>query len=382
MKNFCKCLGGVLIFLCLFGSCSGGTDPGKSVPLEEEEEGIEEKEKDPGKDPGKDETKEDEKGEDDTENIEDPAEEIPPEPIFLYCKAVSEKEIVFGFSQSVTMGELRLSTGPEHEITLEHEEITGEGKTIKVSLKEDLKSGQVLTADFQAEDAYGNSINKQVLFSSTATRAPALLINELRTEYSGSSTPKKAEFIEFKMLSDGNLGGLRVFSVVNNKITKIYEFDSVKVKEGEYVVLHLRTLEESCKNEFGEKLDVSGGSDSCPTARDLWVPESNKLLHKTDAVYVQDLNSWVLDAIMLSESPSAPWGKTCFIEAADLFFSQGAWKSPADTVCSPADAVNTSGIKTSTSKSICRNEDAENTHTAADWYITTQGVTPGLPNKL
>jgi len=183
------------------------------------------------------------------------------------------------------------------------------------------------------------------------------------------------------MLSDGNLAALCVFVAGNNKPTKIYEFKSVEVKEGEYVVLHLRTLEESCKDEYGERLDVSGGTDSCPTARDLWVPDSNKLLHKTEAVYVQDQNGWVLDAVMLSESSSESWGKTYFTEAADFLFDKDVWKSPAGMVCIPSDAVNTSGIKTSTAKSICRNENAENTHTKADWYVTTQGITPGLPNK-
>jgi len=173
-----------------------------------------------------------------------------------------------------------------------------------------------------------------------------------------------------------------VFAEWVYKSPQIYKFESVEVKEGDYVVLHLRTLEESCKNEYGERLDVSSATDSCPTARDLWIPDSNKLLHKTDAIYVKDQNGWVLDAIMLSESSSTSWDKPYYTEAANFLFSQGAWKSPEDTVCSPADAVNTSAIKTSTAKSICRNEDAENTHTAADWYIATQGATPGLPNKL
>jgi hypothetical protein len=183
------------------------------------------------------------------------------------------------------------------------------------------------------------------------------------------------------MLSGGNLGALRVFVAGNDKDPLLYEFEPVEVKEGEYVVLHLRTLEGAlCKDEYGENLNESGGTDSCPTARDFWIPGSAKLLHKTDAVYVLDQDDWVLDAVMLAESPALLWDKTYFSDAAEFLFSQGAWKSATGTVCGPVDAVNSSGI-TST-KSISRDETAENTHTAADWYVTaTSGTTPGLPNN-
>jgi len=368
MKKSCYILSGVLIFLCLFCSCSGGTDPGGSTSLEEE--GIEENAKDPNKNDSENEKKEDNTEEDGTENIEDSPEEIPPEPIFLYCKTVSEKEVAFGFSQTVKMVDLCFNPELRHEIG-------GEGRTIKVSLAENLESGQILTADFQAEDAYGNSISKQVLFSSTVTNAPAMQINELRTEYS----KPRAEFIELKMLSDGNLSALRVFAAGNDKKAQLFEFAPVKVKEGEYVVLHLRTPEESCKNEYGDSLTESGGTDSSPTARDFWIPDLNELLRKTDAVYVLDQNNWVLDAVMISENSSSLWNKSYLNTAADFLFSKGAWKSPAGTVCSPADAVNSSG--TTATRSISRYETAENTHTKADWYVTaTSGATPGLPNKL
>jgi hypothetical protein len=379
MKFFRYCLMGMLVFICMFGSCSmGGAEAEdfsetEETSQEEEETASDEETLSEGENP--DETQ---------DETQDDPEEIPPAPIFLYCKTVSQNEIVFGFSQPVTMVDFCLIPEMEREIASELEcEITEEGRTITVSLAEDLESGQILTADFLAEDAYGNSVEKRVRFSSTPTSAPALQINELRTEYSGSSNPKKAEYIEFKMLSDGNLGALRVFAEGYDKDPLIYEFAPVEVKKGEYVVLHLRTLEESCKNEYGENLNESGGTDSCPTARDLWIPGlDKKQLHKTDAVYVLDQNDWVLDAVMISEKPDPSWNKTYFAKAAEFLFNQGAWESPQGGICNPLNAVDSSGIKTAATKSISRYEAAENTHTAADWYITTAGgITPGLPNK-
>jgi len=373
MKIFRNILFGTFIFFCLFCSCSGVTDPDGIVP--QEKEGIEKETENPDED--ENETEDDETGDDETEDkkTEDTKEvpkEIPPAPVFLYCKTVSENEIAFGFSQPVSL--VSLDFVPE----LKYEK-PGKGKTITVNLEKNLESGQVVTANFVAEDAYERSIKKQVLFSSTATLAPALQINELRTEYS----KPKAEFIEFKMLSDGNLGGLRVFAASNNKTPQVYEFAPVEVKEGEYVVLHMRTLEESCKDEYGVSLNESGGTDSCPTARDFWIAGSNKLLRKTDAVYVLDKNDWVLDAVIVAETPSPSWVNSFIAKAAELLFSQRLWESAAGTICSPADVVNSSGINTAMTKSISRREAVENTHTAADWYVTKAGgVSPGLQNKF
>jgi hypothetical protein len=380
MKNFRNILLSAFIFLCLLCSCSGGTDSGESAP-QQEKEGIEKKEENPYEeedDEDEDETEEDvtkdseEEIEDSKiENTENISKEIPPVPIFLYCKMVSENKIIFGFSQPVTMVSLDFGI----ELNFEKSE---KGKTIAVSLAENLEDGKVLIADFLAEDAYGNSVKKQVPFSTTASLAPALQINELRTEYS----KPKAEFIELKMLSDGNLSALRVFVAGNNKNPLVYEFSPVEVKAGEYAVLHLRKLDDACKDEYGVRLDESGGTDSSPTARDFWIPGSSKLLHKTDAVYVLDQNDWVLDAVVISEKPDSLWGKDYFAKAAEFLFNENAWKSPAGEVCSPADAVDTSVYKTAATLSISRKEAAENTHTAADWYVTKAGgATPGLPNK-
>jgi len=401
MKIFRSILLSALVFLFLLCSCSGGTDPGEGAP-QQEKEGIKKEAENPDGDEDDDDEDEDETEDSETKDSEtkdsetkdsetkdsetkdsetkdseikntgNTPKEIPPAPIFLYCKTVSENKIAFGFSQPVIMESLDFNTELNYVKS-------GIGKTITVTLAENLESEKVLTADFLAKDAYGNSIKKQVSFSSTASPAPALQINELRTEYSNP----KAEFIEFKMLSDGNLGALKVFiagNTGNKKDPLIYEFNPVEVKAGEYVVLHLRKLEEACKDEYGVRLDESGGTDSSPTARDFWITDANKLLHKTDVVYVLDQNGWVLDAVMIAEKPDSLWSKDYFAKAAEFLFDKGTWKSPTGTACSPADVVDSS--KATATQTICRDETVEKTHTAADWYITAKScATPGLPNN-
>jgi len=291
-------------------------------------------------------------------------------PVFLSCQAVSETEIAFRFSQPVKVVSLRFS--PE----IKTDEVES-GSTVRVIFSNGPGSGEKLTADLLAEDSKGNTINVLVPLLTRNNRIPPLRINELRTEYS----KPKCEFIEFKALKAGNLGALRLFIAGNYKAPMVYEFPPVEVAGGEYITLHLRTTEESNCDELGKNLDESGGADSSPTARDLWIPGSVKLLHKTDVVYLLNQDDHVIDAVMLSESADPWWGKDYFAEAAEFLFRANAWKSPTEKICGPADAVSSGG--TTLTRTICRDETlSANSGTAADWYITANSsATPGKPNN-
>ena len=292
-------------------------------------------------------------------------------PVFLTCKAVSGTEIDFEFSLPVKVVSLHFFPSVEVE-SIE------EGSVVRVSFSEGPGPGEKLTADLLAQDEKGNTINVLVPFRTRNDRIPAMLINELRTEYS----KPKAEFIEFKILEAGNLGALRVFIVGNYKAPLVYEFLPVEVAAGEYVMLHLRTMEELNRDEYGSNKDESGGVDAIAGVRDFWAPGTAKLLHKTDMVYVLDQDDRVIDAIMLSENPDPWWNKDYFAEAADFLFQQGAWKSPDGKIAGPKDAVDSFNIKTAMTRSISRDEATPDTNTAADWYITaTSGITPGKPNN-
>ena len=294
--------------------------------------------------------------------------------VFLNCKAVSEDEIEFEFSQSVTV----MSVNFEPDLSVASVE---NGSVVKVKLDEIPEPGVQFTADLLAEDAGKNTINVIVPFRSRNNRMPSLVINEICTE-NGSSTNKKTEFIELKMKSDGNLGAMRVVIMGNTNATKltVYEFMPCEVKNGDYVVIHLRTLEESCKNEDNGDIEESRSANSSPTAWDFYVLGNTKWLHKTTAIYVLDQDDNVLDAVMISESPDPVWGKDYFAEATEFLFEKDAWKSSEGNIAHPADSVISSGV--TNTRTICRDETAVDSNTAADWYITdTSCATPGKPNN-
>ena len=294
--------------------------------------------------------------------------------VFLDCKAAAEDEFRFTFSQPVKITSARF----EPAVSIDSIE---NGSTVKVKLAERLPPGILLTADILVEDEQRNTINVIVPMRSRNNRMPRIVINEMRT---ADYTSPRAEFIEFVMKSAGNLGGMRVFIFGNTNAARqtVYEFSPVQVNQGEYVMLNLRTPEAErhlVKDELGSNLAESGGSNSSPNSRDFWIPGNTKRIHKTSVVYVLDQDDNVLASIMMSETPDAWWGRSEFADAAQFLFNKGAWKSTDGTVCSPEQAVSSAG--TTATRTICRDETAENTKTAADWYVTvTSGHTPGRPN--
>jgi hypothetical protein len=291
-------------------------------------------------------------------------------PVFISCKAVSETEIDFQFSLPVKVTSLHFN--PEFQ-----PESIENGSTVRVSFIRGPGPGERVTADLLAEDDNGNTINVLVPFRTRNARMPSLIITELRTEYS----KPKCEFIEFKALEAGNLGALKVFVAGNYKAPLLYEFPLIEAAKGEYITLHLRTTEESNCDELGRSLDESGGVDSSPTARDIWIPGSAKLLRKTDVVYLLDQDDRVVDAVMLSENADPWWNKDYFAEAAEFLYNAAAWKSPDNKICDPSKAVQSTG--TTVTRTICRDESLEkNSGTAADWYITANScASPGKPNN-
>jgi hypothetical protein len=289
--------------------------------------------------------------------------------VFHNCRAVSEDEIEFEFSKPVKI--TSLSFEPFLQIAS-----IEEGSMVKVKLSAEPGPGILFTAELLAEDNNRNTINVLVPFRSRNNRMPALVINELRTE---NSKPK-AEFIEFKMKSAGNLGAMRIFILSNYKAPMVYEFLPVEVQDGDYVVLHLRCTESGCVNEYGSDLAESGGTDSSPTARDFWIQGNAKLLRKTDAVYVLDQDDKALDCVMISETQDSWWNKEYFADAAQMLFEQGIWKTANGLICAPVNSVQSAG--TTATRTICRDENTVNSHTASDWYIAaTSCATPGKPNN-
>jgi hypothetical protein len=293
-------------------------------------------------------------------------------PVFLSCRAVSATEIAFEFSAPVKV--LSLYFEPAIEV-----DSVDEGTNVSVNLKQSLDAGEKLLADILVEDENKNTLNVLVPFRGRNDRMPPLLINELRTEY--SSTYKKVEFVELKILDSGNLGALRLFIATYSMKEPIFEFPSTEVRKSEYIVVHLRSIEDGLVNETGTNLGASAGTDALADARDFWYQDTSAQLGKTDAVFLLDQDNRVVDGVLLSATADK-WSQTVVEDAAKFLAQQGAWlpKNDKAGIPGPADAFITAN--TTYSRTICRDENAADTNNAADWYITTASkATPGKKNS-
>jgi len=297
--------------------------------------------------------------------------------VFLNCKAVSEDEIEFEFSRPVTIKSLNFT--PALDVAS-----IEDGSTVKVKVNKIQKPGMEIAADILAEDTHKNTINVLTPFRTRNNRMPELVINEICTEYANATVGKREEYIEFKTKSAGNLGAMRI--IINGDASgakqTIYEFSPVEVKNGEYIVLHLRTFDPSSKDEYTDNLNESVGVNASSEARDFWIPGDNKLIHTTaSAVYVLNQDDKALAAVMISKSADSWWAKDYFAETAEFLFKQNAWKSVDGKICGPANAINSTGA--TNTRTICRDEKIEvDSKTAAEWYITANSsATPGKPNN-
>jgi hypothetical protein len=296
-------------------------------------------------------------------------------PVFLGVKALSSQEIQFEFSKPVTVRSLNFD--PPLDILSISDGSAGENSSTLVTLAETMQGGAQIVADLLVEDDLGNTLGALIPFRSRNDRIPKLRITELRTEYANP----KAEFVELRTLSAGNLGALRLFIAGTGMEEPVFEFPPAEVAAGEYLVVHLRTLDQASVNETGSDLALSVGTEALPDARDFWVPEAVKRLRKTDVVLLLDQEDRILDGALLSENPDNAWTKEELDRAAKLLALQDAWKNNAgNRSLSPRDAVPTKGA--TATRTICRDETEEDTDTAADWYITaTSQATPGKPNS-
>jgi hypothetical protein len=291
-------------------------------------------------------------------------------PVFLECRALAAGEVSFRFSTPVKV--LGLTFDPVLEpVSVE------EGSLVTVAFTGDAAAGEKVTADILVEDEKGNTLNVLVPFRTRNDRLPPIVLTELRTEYQKPNV----EFLEFRSLAAGNLGALRVFIAGTSREPVVFEFPPVETAEGEYILLHLRTVE-GAVNETGSNLDLSGGADAVAGVRDLWAPGTDKLLHKTDAVYFLDQDDRILDAVLLSQDGDPQWKNDRMIQAAEMLAAHGAWKGADETVPGPKDAVITAGIGHAMKRSVSRYKTDQDTNTAGDWYIAESGeISPGKPNS-
>ena len=169
-------------------------------------------------------------------------------------------------------------------------------------------------------------------FEGANTHPAKLRITEIRPLY--SSKPK-SEFIEFMVMESGNLSGITITNV-GDKQNPHYHFPATEVSAGETIVYHWRSVEEGIRDELTAKI-ISGGTQSCPAARDFWGPytsipkrNANVILVKTRADGdIQDAILYCTEKEFAKRGAAPAWNDEELVQAAEAAVASGVWRGGA-----------------------------------------------------
>ncbi|MFA6507384.1 MAG: hypothetical protein WCT14_14895, partial [Treponemataceae bacterium] len=219
---------------------------------------------------------------------------VPPTYVSARTPTVSSLSVVF--SEAVKVQSLRFD--PDIPVTA-----TSDGASeVLIDFSKTLEPGRRYMMDLTAEDSEGNTVTVLAPFIGRNDHPPRLVVNEIRTEYS----KPKVEYVELFVKEAGQLGGLALVTTAAGFSEPVLIFPPLEVRADDYVVIHLRSIEEGLIDETGA-LDASTGTDSSPTARDFWVSGAEKRIHKTDVVALLDTDGNPLDGVAFTETPGTDW---------------------------------------------------------------------------
>ena len=292
-------------------------------------------------------------------------------PKLVEVRTLTSREVEALFTVPVTVVSARVQTGGEAGTPVGTGWESGdEGRSVRFILEKGLGIGETAILSVQVEDGGGNSLSFSAPFTGFNERPACLRINEIRTEYD----KPKVEYVEFIAIEAGNLAGLEIQNAMNADHPR-WEFPAAEVAAGDYVVWHLRSLEEGLVDETGET-DVSAGCDADPEARDFWDTQTKAPLKKNNVIILRERKGGkILDAVLLAEAGKDAWPDDALRLAAEEAVSSGAW-GPTALV---TDAVVSTG--TTPTRTIGRNERSDDSNTAPDWAVCPTGKkSPGSAN--
>ncbi|MDD7417035.1 MAG: hypothetical protein PUK48_06685 [Spirochaetales bacterium] len=287
-------------------------------------------------------------------------------PKLLSFDLLSENSASVRFSRSIILDEIQvenLTSKTKVDI-----EATDNGNGVwQINFTENMDCANFYTLEGNVKDEHGNSLYFKNKFQGYNSRVPQLQLNEIRTELS----KPKCEFIELLILSDGNLAGMQIITASDGEEKSII-LPPAEVKKGEFVVIHMRKLEEDCVNELYENTLISGGTES-GTHRDLWIDNTSARIAKSDIIIVKDrFDGNIVDALIFRESSCQNWKNEYMNKCAQEVFQSGIWQGTDEesAVCSDGLTVT---------RTLCRKDDS---HSQNSWIVVGTGKhSPGKENS-
>ena len=283
-------------------------------------------------------------------------------PKFLELKVNSENSLQLLFSTLVNLENLKIYPLDEsQELQFETKNL-GEGLW-QIDTSSDFDCRKKYLIEGYVLDQRGNSLYFKDSFIGFNGRVPKVVINEIRTEYS----KPKVEFIELKVLSEGNLGGMELV-VASDGEEKSYVFPAIEVKPDELVVLHFRKIEDGCIDEIENDKELSTATESSSSV-DLWIENTSARIGKSDVILLKNKRQGeVVDSVLYMESSASSWKTDFLSECAELAISSETW------IGNPV--ISDGVTATRTLSRVNLNKDA------SAWIVTaTSKASPGKENS-
>jgi len=233
------------------------------------------------------------------------------------------------------------------------------------------------------KDATGSTLTFDIGFTGYNSRVPHIVFSEINTEHSKPRT----EFVEFYVLEDGNLGGM-ILQSGGDGIEKDYIFPAIEVNAGEYLVLHMRSIEEGLVNETGDDLSLSAGKHASAEGRDLWIPGAETRLSTIDVLVLRKrLNGPLIDAVLYARSERKAWTKDLMSTYAREAYDAQIWVDGSE-ITAAASTDNSTATRTLSRQNIANIAASFEpgatpiANRADDWIIVASSNTsPGKANS-
>ena len=283
-------------------------------------------------------------------------------PKFLDLQVISENSIRLTFSTSINFDKIQITEFQTNQMMNVTYQDLGKG-IWQIDSDENFDCTKSYIIEGYVLDERKNSLYFKDSFIGHNGRVPKVVINEIRTEYS----KPKVEFIELKVLSEGNLGGMELV-VASDGQDNSYILPAVEVKSDDLVVLHFRKIEEGCIDEIGNDKELSTATESSD-AIDLWIENEKSRIAKSDVILLKNKRQGeVVDSVLYMESSASSWKIDFISECAQLALSSETW------IGNPVISDGLTATRTLSRQNLNKDSSA--------WIVTaTSKATPGKENS-
>jgi hypothetical protein len=283
--------------------------------------------------------------------------------------------IAFDEEAGLDAGTLRI------EPALQVREVSPPGLTVSVGVDTQVP-GLEYHLEATARDGRGNSTTFLAVFYGFNPRVPRVIVNE----FTPRGSTDHPDLIELKVLTDGDMGGLVLYTGTPSNFDARLVFPSFEVRRGSFILVHCRPSGDPAEVDETGDPDVSRGIDASPSARDFWLRGGQGLGGNNGVISVYERPGGpLIDGLLYSNRTSDSderyrgFGTSDVLERAEELVRDGGWRI-AGALVAPEDALDPEG--STATRSICRSSMSADTDGRGDWHIVpTRGSTFGADNS-